>query len=63
VSEDVTVEMVRRLADAANLRIPEEDLPLVATALSAYRAAFAPLERLDLTGVDPVVTMDPRWER
>ncbi|MDQ6898165.1 MAG: hypothetical protein M3072_01420 [Candidatus Dormibacteraeota bacterium] len=63
MSEEITVELVRRLAEAANLQIPEEDLEPVAVALRSYRSAFRPLESLDLTGVDPIVTMDPRWTR
>lgn len=60
---EVSVDTVRRMAEIAQLQIPEEDLEQVRELLQAYRQVFEPIERLDLTGVDPVLTMDPRWTR
>jgi hypothetical protein len=61
MTEEITIELVRRLAGVANLDIPEEDIEDVRDALVKYRVVFAPVEALDLTDVDPALTMDPRW--
>lgn len=57
----VTLDTVRMMAEVAQLQIPEEDLEQVRELLQAYRQVFEPVERLDLCGIDPIVTMDPRW--
>jgi len=58
---DISADTVLRMAEVARLVIPEEDLEEVRVALVEYRVVFQPVEELDLTGVDPVLTMDPRW--
>jgi Asp-tRNA(Asn)/Glu-tRNA(Gln) amidotransferase C subunit len=61
MTAEITIELVRQLAGVAGLRIPDEDLEEVRAALAKYRVVFAPVEALDLTDVDPALTMDPRW--
>jgi hypothetical protein len=61
MQDDISVEMVVQLAEIANLRIPVEDLEAVAAGLTGYRNQFQPLEALELTGVDPLLDLDPRW--
>jgi hypothetical protein len=67
MSNEVTTELILRLAEVADLSIPEEDLEPLVAAFRGYRKAFRPLEELvltgelALTGVDPMLTMDPRW--
>jgi Asp-tRNA(Asn)/Glu-tRNA(Gln) amidotransferase C subunit len=58
---DIRAETVLQMAEVARLVIPEEDLEEVRAALADYRIVFQPVEDLDLTGVDPALTMDPRW--
>ena len=60
---EITPDTVHRLAEVAGITLPAEDVDSVVAALRAYRAAFRPLEDLDLTEVDPVVVTDPRWTR
>jgi hypothetical protein len=61
MQDDISVEMVVHLAEIANLTIPVEDLEAVATGLTGYRKLFRPLEGLELTGVTPLLDLDPRW--
>jgi Asp-tRNA(Asn)/Glu-tRNA(Gln) amidotransferase C subunit len=61
MTAEITIELVRQLARVANLHIPDEDLEDVRDALAKYHLVFAPVEALDLTDVDPALTMDPRW--
>lgn len=63
LDQEITPDTVRRLAEVAGITLPAEDVDSVVAALRAYRAAFRPLEDLDLTEVDPVVVTDPRWTR
>ena len=60
---EITLDTVRRMAEIAQLEIPDEDLDQVRELLQAYRQVFGPVERLDLCGIDPIVTMDPRWTK
>jgi ribosomal protein L12E/L44/L45/RPP1/RPP2 len=61
MEQEITAETVKGLAQAVGLTLPDEDIEPVVAALRGYRAAFRPLEDLDLTEVDPVVVTDPRW--
>lgn len=59
---EITVDSVRMLAKAVGITLPEEDVEPVTAALRGYKAAFRAIEALDLSEVDPVLTMDPRWK-
>ncbi len=63
LTNEITRDTVRRLAEVAGITMPAEDVDSVVAALRAYRSAFEPVEALDLTEVDPVVVTDPRWTR
>ena len=54
-------EDVQRLAELAGIRFPDEDLERLAQALAAHRAFVQQLLDADLTGVNPALTLDPRW--
>ena len=63
MEKEITADTVRRLAEVVGIVVPEEDLAGVVATLRSYKTAFAAVEALDLTEVDPVVVTDPRWER
>jgi Asp-tRNA(Asn)/Glu-tRNA(Gln) amidotransferase C subunit len=63
MQNEITSDTVRRLAEVAGIRVPDDDLESVVAALRTYRSAFKAVEDLDLTEVDPVVVTDPRWNR
>jgi Asp-tRNA(Asn)/Glu-tRNA(Gln) amidotransferase C subunit len=50
---------VERLATLVDLRIPEEDLELLARALEAHAELVEPLLRLDPSTTESALTFDP----
>jgi Asp-tRNA(Asn)/Glu-tRNA(Gln) amidotransferase C subunit len=56
-----SAEDVERLARAAGVRIPDEDVAPLAEALSAHLEFVEPLLRADLSDAQPALTLDPRW--
>jgi hypothetical protein len=53
-------ETLKALARMAGFDLRAEDLDLLQRALAAYARGVAALEFLDLEGVDPPVSADPR---
>jgi hypothetical protein len=49
------------LARIAGLRVPDEDLPILAEALTAHHAFVEPLLHAELDDTAPALTHDPRW--
>jgi hypothetical protein len=47
---------------AAGLEVQKEHLQLLREVPEAHETVVAPLQALDLSGVYPAVTPDPRWE-
>ena len=54
-------DVIRTLAAFADLEIPEDDVELVGDYLTNVLNDGARLGRLDLSEVEPIVTLDPRW--
>ncbi len=54
-------DLVEQLARAVGVRLLPEDIEPLAVALSNQLAAIRLLARLDLQGVDPAPSFDPRW--
>jgi Asp-tRNA(Asn)/Glu-tRNA(Gln) amidotransferase C subunit len=57
----VDAELVRTLASFAQLEIPDEDMKLVELHLGNVLDSSERLDQLDLSDVEPIVTLDPRW--
>jgi Asp-tRNA(Asn)/Glu-tRNA(Gln) amidotransferase C subunit len=55
-------DLIRMLAAFADLEIPEDDVELVGAYLTNVLSDGDRLARLDLSEVEPIVTLDPRWE-
>jgi Asp-tRNA(Asn)/Glu-tRNA(Gln) amidotransferase C subunit len=60
-ADRLSTETVELLARAVGLSVPEEDREELAEALTDQLASLAAIERLDLSNVDPVLQLDPRW--
>jgi Asp-tRNA(Asn)/Glu-tRNA(Gln) amidotransferase C subunit len=60
-AERITPETMRLLAALAGFAVPDEDVELLAAALSSQLRSIAALDELDLTDVNPAVEFDPRW--
>lgn len=54
--------MVGVLSALAGIEVPAQDAQGLVTALNNVLAASALLQALDLSGIEPVVTFDPRWD-
>lgn len=52
---DVTREHIARLAGLARLHLEEEELESLAGELSRFLESLAPMERLDVDGVEPAL--------
>jgi Asp-tRNA(Asn)/Glu-tRNA(Gln) amidotransferase C subunit len=59
--ERISPETTRLLAALAGFAVPDEDVELLAAALSSQLRSIAALDQLDLTDVNPAVEFDPRW--
>jgi Asp-tRNA(Asn)/Glu-tRNA(Gln) amidotransferase C subunit len=59
--EPIPAEQIQSLASLFGLTIPSEDLESLTTALRDQLASVARLETLDLSGVIPSPSFDPRW--
>lgn len=59
--ERITPETTRLLAALAGFAVPDEDIELLAAALSSQLRSIAALDEVDLTDVNPAVEFDPRW--
>jgi hypothetical protein len=60
-AERLSTGTLEALARAAGLTVPEEDREELAEALTDQLASLAAIERLDLSHVDPILQLDPRW--
>ena len=60
-AQQISPDELQMLARLVGLTIPPEDIEPLGRALADQLASIALLERLDLAGVDPVLTFDPRW--
>ena len=60
--DEVDADVVRVLAAVAGIPVPEEDLEPLVGAFRNHLRGMELLDTLDLEGVDPIVTFDPRWE-
>ncbi len=60
-AERLSTETVEVLARVAGLTVPETDREALAEALTDQLASLAAIERLDLSNVDPILQLDPRW--
>lgn len=49
------------MGNAFNLIIPDVDLEPLSTAVRDQLASIERLNRLDLTGIAPILQFDPRW--
>jgi Asp-tRNA(Asn)/Glu-tRNA(Gln) amidotransferase C subunit len=54
-------EQIQTLASLCDLSIPPEDIEALTTALRDQLASVARLETLDLSGIAPNPSFDPRW--
>jgi hypothetical protein len=59
--EPIPHDLLVAMGRALDLPIPREDLEPLAVALRDQLASIERIEALDLTGVGPVLTFDPRW--
>ncbi len=59
--EEVDAGVIRTLAAVAGISVPDEDVEPLVAAYRNHLAGMAALERLELDGHDPIVTLDPRW--
>ncbi len=55
-------DLIRTLAAFADLEIPENDMELVRAYLTNVLNGGNQFGGRDLTEVEPIVTLDPRWE-
>ena len=60
-SEPISEETTRYLAKLVGIEVPDEDIALLAAALSSQLAGIAALDELDLADVNPAIEFDPRW--
>ncbi len=60
-SEPISEETTKHLASLVGIEVPDEDLALLAAALSSQLAGMAALDQLDLAEVNPAIEFDPRW--
>jgi hypothetical protein len=60
-AERLSTGTVELLAGVVGLTVPEEDREELAEALTDQLASLASIERLDLSHVDPILQLDPRW--
>jgi Asp-tRNA(Asn)/Glu-tRNA(Gln) amidotransferase C subunit len=58
----VDQELIRTLAAFAEVEIPPQDVELVAAHLTNVLAGSDRIGQLDLGDVEPIVTLDPRWQ-
>jgi aspartyl-tRNA(Asn)/glutamyl-tRNA(Gln) amidotransferase subunit A len=58
----MNADIVRMLAVLAGIDVPTEDEQGLVKAFDNVLASAALLQPLDLSGIDPVVTFDPRWD-
>jgi hypothetical protein len=54
-------DVVGMLSALVGMQVPEEDAEGLVAALRNVLSASALLRELDLSGIEPVVTFDPRW--
>jgi hypothetical protein len=55
-------DLIRMLASFADLEIPEGDVELVGAYLTNVLSDADRLARVELSEVEPIVTLDPRWD-
>ena len=60
-SGTVSTEQVSILARVFGMSIDDADLPRIADELQAQLALIERIDEIDLDGVDPALTFDPRW--
>lgn len=60
-TELISPEVAKLLARLAGIRVPDEDVALLAAALGSQLTSIAMLDQLDLTDVNPAVEFDARW--
>jgi hypothetical protein len=54
--------LIRILAEIVDLPLPEDRLAKVVEAFKNFLTQQRELDKIDLTGIDPAMTYDPRWE-
>ena len=59
----ITLETARKIAGLANLKIPEEQLPHVASDLNKILAWVGQLDELDVTGIEPLANVNDAFLR
>lgn len=59
--DPVAPDLIQAMARVFGLHIPEEDLAELGTALRDQLATIDRIEALDLSGIWPVRSFDPRW--
>ena len=57
----MTAAELRVLCAAAGIVVPEEDVPALLDAFANQAAGAERLRAVDLTGVEPSASFDPRW--
>ena len=58
----VDADILRMLSALVGIDVPTEDEQGLVKAYSNFLASSALLQPLDLSGIEPVVTFDPRWD-
>jgi len=59
--EAITPDIAKLLARLAGVRVPDDDIALLAAGLGSQLASVAALDAIDLTDVNPAVEFDASW--
>jgi len=59
--QEITPEMLKKFIHLLGLNIPAEDLESLASLLGNQLMSVSKLDQLDLTDLNPILEMDPRW--
>jgi Asp-tRNA(Asn)/Glu-tRNA(Gln) amidotransferase C subunit len=59
--DTVDPQLVEELARAARIEVPAEDRELLTTMLQNQLDAIRLVQQVDVDGVEPIVSFDPRW--
>jgi Asp-tRNA(Asn)/Glu-tRNA(Gln) amidotransferase C subunit len=59
--DEISRETLELLAQIAGIKVPAEDAAALRDALRNQLASMEQIDRLDLTGVQPALRFDPRW--
>jgi Asp-tRNA(Asn)/Glu-tRNA(Gln) amidotransferase C subunit len=60
-SEQIDPELLQKFCQLLGLDMSQEDLASLQVSLAEQLASVSMLDRLDLTDVNSILVMDPRW--